>query len=227
MAKETDAAKIAGQLRAVPRLRNADVLLLQEVAHADGHRGSVADEIAAEFRMNVAYAPAAPGVRDQGIAILSRYPLRDVRIVRLCRYDLLWHSRARFAVMATVAAPSGDFRIANAHLDTRVNPGERVRQLGDALKDEGVAVVAGDFNTNNFYWLLHAVPVPVPGIQTSAIRQMMARRGFVSALGKSTTTFDYLGMQLDWVFARGLRTRASEVIPMGFSDHHAVWVEIG
>jgi endonuclease/exonuclease/phosphatase family metal-dependent hydrolase len=230
MAKETDSAKIVSQLRAASRVQTADVMLLQEVAHAPGHTGSVADEIAAELKMNVAYAPAAPGVTDQGIAVLSRYPLRDVRIVKLCRYDLLWHSRTRFAMTVTAATPAGDIRIANAHLDTRVNAGERVRQLEGALADDGgggARIIAGDFNTNNFYWLLHALPLPVPQIQTSAIRRMMARRGFASALPGSTATFDHLGMQLDWVFSRGLRTRDVEVIPMPFSDHHALWVELG
>jgi len=78
-AKESDSAKIVRQIDAAPQVRNADVILLQEVAHAPGHRGSVAQEIAAEFKMNVAYAPAAPGVSDQGIAILARNPWRMAR----------------------------------------------------------------------------------------------------------------------------------------------------
>jgi endonuclease/exonuclease/phosphatase family metal-dependent hydrolase len=229
-AKVTESQEIVRQLTAAPHVRNATVLLLQEVAHAQGRPTSVADEIAASLKMNVAYAPAGPGVADQGLAVLSRYPLRDIRIVPLCRYDLLWHSRARFALSVTVATPAGDIRISNAHLDTRVNASDRVRQLEDALKDDppGAAarIVAGDFNTNNFYWLFHALPLPVPQIQTAALRQSLAKRGFASALGGSTATFDHLGMQLDWVFARGLRVRNTAVVPMQFSDHHALWAEL-
>ena len=228
-AKETRAAEIIRQLRAARRVRDADVFLLQEVAHASGHPGSVADEIAAELMMNVVYAPAAPGVADQGLAVLSRYPLRDASIVPLCRYDLLWHSRARFALSVTASTPAGDIRISNAHLDTRVNAADRVRQLEDALKDDrpGTArIVAGDFNTNNFYWLFHALPLPVPQVQTAVVRHQMEKRGFVSALRGSAATFDYLGMQLDWVFSRGLRVRESEVVPIPFSDHHALWAEL-
>lgn len=228
-AKETHSLEIVRQLRAAPRVRDADVLLLQEVAHAAGRPGSVADEVAAELKMHVAYAPAAPGVEDQGLAILSRYPLRDIRIVPLCRYSLLWHSRTRFALTATVASPSGDIRISNAHLDTRVNGPDRVKQLEDALKDEnpGVArIIAGDFNTNNFYWLGHALPLPLPGSQTAIIRHSMEKHGFSSALASDTPTFDHLGMQLDWVFSRGLSVRNTQVVPMAFSDHHAVWAEL-
>jgi endonuclease/exonuclease/phosphatase family metal-dependent hydrolase len=185
--------------------------------------------MAAELKLNVVYAPAAPGVVDAGLAVLSRYPLRDVRIVKLCRYDLLWHSRARFALSVTAATPAGDVRISNAHLDTRVNASDRVKQLEDALKDDApgaIRIVAGDFNTNNFYWLFHSLPVPVPQIQTTAIRESLAKRGFVSALPGSTATFDHLGMQLDWVFSRGLRVRNTAVIPIAFSDHHALWAEL-
>lgn len=229
MAKVTSSSEIVRQLRATPRVRDADVLLLQEVAHAPGHKGSVADEIAAQLKMNVVYAPAAPGVADQGLAIMSRYPLREVRVTPLCRYDLLWHSRTRFALSVTAATPAGDVRISNAHLDTRVNASDRVRQLEDALKGDvpGTArIVAGDFNTNNFYWLFHALPVPVPQIQTAEIRRSLEKRGFVSALPGSTSTFDYLGMQLDWVFSRGFRVRNTGVIPIPFSDHHALWAEL-
>jgi endonuclease/exonuclease/phosphatase family metal-dependent hydrolase len=228
-AKETHSLEIVRQLRAAPRVRDADVILLQEVAHAQGRPGSVADEVAAELKMRVAYAPAAPGVSDQGLAIISRYPLREIRIVPLCRYSLLWHSRTRFALTATIDAPGGAIRISNAHLDTRVNGPDRVKQLEDALKDEspGVArIIAGDFNTNNFYWLGHALPLPLPGSQTGVIRRSMEKHGFVSALASDTPTFDHLGMHLDWVFSRGLRVRNTEVVPMAFSDHHAVWAEL-
>src|SRR6476646_4015343 len=37
-AKESDSAKIVRQIDAAPQVRNADVILLQEVAHAPGHR---------------------------------------------------------------------------------------------------------------------------------------------------------------------------------------------
>src|SRR5262249_36610235 len=153
-ARNTDAATMVSQISAAPAVRHADIILLQEVAHASGHRGSVADEIAAEFKMNMAYAPAAPDINDQGLAILSRYPLRDMHIVPLCRYRLIWHSRNRFALSVTVVTPAGNVRISNTHLDTRVNARERIRQLEDALEEDsrdGARVVAGDFNTNNFY----------------------------------------------------------------------------
>jgi endonuclease/exonuclease/phosphatase family metal-dependent hydrolase len=226
-AKETDAGRITRELRASPELGRADILLLQEVKQAAGEAQPSAVRVADELGLRVAYAPAASGVRDQGLAILSRYPLRDVRVIHLKPYDLRFHSRSRFALAATADSPWGPVRIVNAHLDTRLNGGERIEQLAPAVRESeafsGPRIVGGDFNSNAFYWVARLLPVPAVHPQKQAIQNFMWRHGFTSALPANESTYDYLGLRLDWIWSHGLKAHASRVFPLDFSDHHAVW----
>jgi hypothetical protein len=50
--------------------------------------------------------------------------------------------------------------------------------------------------------------------------------GFHTAIPVATTTFDYLGMHLDWIWLAGARPSAYRVYPLRFSDQHAVWTRI-
>lgn len=226
-ARETDAGRITNELRASPELSSADVLMLQEVKQAAGESQPSAKRVAGALGLQIAYAPAAAGVRDQGLAILSRFPLRDVRVIRLHAYDLHIHTRSRFALAATADSPWGPVRIVNAHLDTRLNGGERIEQLAPAVRESeafpGARIVGGDFNSNGFYWIARLLPVPAVHPQRLAVQDFMWRHGFASALPGNESTYDYLGMRLDWIWAHGLKARASRVFPLRFSDHHAVW----
>src|SRR4051812_35257687 len=87
LAKETSAPRMAGELRSIPALRDADVFLLQEVA------AGTAGPLGAAMGLHSAEAPESAGVRDVELAILSRYPLREVRLRSLGRYTLVFHSR--------------------------------------------------------------------------------------------------------------------------------------
>jgi endonuclease/exonuclease/phosphatase family metal-dependent hydrolase len=226
-ARETDAGRIASELRASPELGGADILMLQEVKQAAGESQPSAKRLAGALGFQIAYAPAAPGVRDQGLAILSRFPLRDVRVIRLQPYDLHFHTRSRFALAATADSPWGPVRVVNAHLDTRLNGGERIGQLAPAVRESeafpGARIVGGDFNSNGFYWIARLLPVPAIHPQRLAVQDFMSLHGFASALPGNESTYDYLGMRLDWIWSYGLKTRASRVFPLHFSDHHAVW----
>jgi endonuclease/exonuclease/phosphatase (EEP) superfamily protein YafD len=33
-------------------------------------------------------------------------------------------------------------------------------------------------------------------------------------------------MHLDWIWMSGLRSTGSQVLPLDFSDHHAVWTRL-
>jgi endonuclease/exonuclease/phosphatase family metal-dependent hydrolase len=228
MARETNMARMRSEFGREPLLREADVILLQEVAE-DRTSVSAANRLARDLGMRVAYSGAGNGVNDRGLAILSRYTLRDVSRTPLKVYDLRFHSRRRFALSATVDAPRGAVRVTNAHLDTRLNPSERVAQLQPAVSEganfRGPRIVGGDFNSNGFYWFERVFPLPLPGSQTSAVERYMGLLGFRSAAANAST-FDYLGMRLDWIWVRGFRPVASRSVPLGFSDHHAVWTRL-
>ena len=229
MAKETDAARVLRELQSVPEVRDAGILLLQEVTKAPGEQQGMAARLAAALDRRVAFAPAAPGVFDQGLAILSRYPLTDVHVRALKTYDLGFRSRKRVALAATAQTPWGAVRVFNTHLDTRLNARDRMEQLDPVVRDcaafNGRRIIAGDFNTNRFYWLFRMLPLPAMRPQSSDLQEFMSGAGFTSAVPLQST-FDYLGMQLDWIWVRGLSVRASRVYPLEFSDHHAVWTRV-
>lgn len=82
-----------------------------------------------------AFAAAASDIHDQGLAVVSRYPICDVQIRRLKTCDLGSRSRTRFALAATVRTPWGDLRLWIVHLDTRINAAERVEQLQPVIEE--------------------------------------------------------------------------------------------
>jgi endonuclease/exonuclease/phosphatase family metal-dependent hydrolase len=222
LAKEPSVARIAGELKSIAALREADVYLLQEVEPR-----STADQLAASMGLRVVGSTEAAELPNLGLAILSRYPLRDVRVRPLPRYDLVFRSRSRFALSATADTPWGPVRIVNTHLDTRLNAPDRLAQLEGAVRDGGggLTVVGGDFNSNWFYWLGHVVPVPARP-QGRAVEAYMTRAGYRSAVPAAETTFDWLGQHLDWIWLRGLKPAESRVYPLKFSDHHACWTRV-
>jgi endonuclease/exonuclease/phosphatase family metal-dependent hydrolase len=228
MAKERDAETAFRDIQRAVNVGRADVLLLQEVAN-DEH-GNMAEALAARMNRYVAFAPAAPGVTDQGLAIVSRYPLRDVTTRKLKACDLRFHSRHRIGLAATVAAPQGEVRVVNAHLDTRVNNEDRLAQItplvDGAERFQGPKLIGGDFNTNDMYWIANIIPVPGAGGHSEAIRTLMERHGFTTPFTDSSETFPVLGLHLDWIFVNGLRAQSAGVSRVPFSDHHAIWTRL-
>jgi endonuclease/exonuclease/phosphatase family metal-dependent hydrolase len=230
MAKNTAIDRILQEFHGISALKDADILLLQEVKQDHGARQCAAEQLAASLGLHVAYSPATTGVTDQGLAILSRYPLRDVDVQPLKRFDLRYRSRVRIALGATADSPWGPVRIFNAHLDTRLNTPQRLEQLEPVLQAggsfHGPLIVGGDFNSNRFYWVEHVLPLPVWRSQAYGVRDFMVRNGFLTPIRTGETTFDYLGMHLDWIWLRGLNSQVSRVYPLDFSDHHAVWTRV-
>lgn len=228
LAMKTDVSAIATQIRALPDVHHADVLLFQEVMFQNGR--SVAEPVAKQLGLHL--VTAAPDGRNSrsGLAVLSRFPLVDQRIHRLKPQNLVFRSRSRISLAVTVLAPFGPVRIIDTHLDTRINPAERLAQLAPALDDascfHGPSIIGGDFNTNDMQWVSNVVPVPFPGWQGERVRALMASRGFQTPFTTRQATFDHLGMQLDWIYAAGLRAQASGVVPCELSDHHAVWARL-
>jgi endonuclease/exonuclease/phosphatase family metal-dependent hydrolase len=229
MAKENDAEKILDSIRKAPRVQNADLFLFQEVAN--GNSGpSVAERIAGRLGYSATFEPAAPGVYDQGLALVSRYAITDIEIKRLKTCNLRFRGRSRFAVSATVETPWGGLRVWNAHLDTRINAAERLEQLqpviDDAARHTGPRLIGGDFNTNDLYWLGNALPLPGGPSHGGAIRSAMDRHRF-ETFSETLNTFPSFRRHLDWIFVRDASLLAARVEPAQFSDHNALWVQVG
>jgi endonuclease/exonuclease/phosphatase family metal-dependent hydrolase len=226
LAKEASSSTIVRAIQDAPRLREADVFLLQEVWHEEGKQ-SVAEKAARELGYSVAFQPAR-GFCDQGVAIISRYPLNDIQTTPLKACDLRFRSRSRLAISANAKTPWGDVRVWNVHLDTRINAGERLEQLQPVLTDaarySGPKLIGGDFNTNDFYWVGNVLPMPFGRGHGSSIRSAMLQHGFETPFVDRVSTFPMLRSHLDWIFVKEMKAVGASVEPAAFSDHHAIWV---
>ena len=208
---------------------DADVIMLQEVS--SDPEGNLGSRVAEKMGRHVAFAPAAPGVIDQGLAIISKYPLRDVKTFKLKACDLRFRSRHRIGLAGTIDAPNGPVRIINIHLDTRVNTPDRLAQLEPAIQDadafDGPRVIGGDFNTNDMYWVGNLAPIPRIGRHAASLRREFAAHGFATPFDGCGPTFPSLRLHLDWIYLKGVQSRAAGVTRVPFSDHHAIWTRIG
>ena len=225
---------LAGAIRSNPELSRADVLLLQEIESHPGGDDRAA-KLADALNLNLVYAPARiEGDGTHGLAILSRYPLSDLEVIRLKHYDMGlggFRARRRIAMAATVHLPDRDVRVYNVHLDTRLKPEERLLQLepvvAEAVK-QPAALVGGDFNTiNAVSSLLPLVPVPVPGFsQAAGIDAYMRSKGFATPFERIGRTHHF-PMRLDAVYARGLQVeREGKETSVDVSDHFPLWVDV-
>jgi endonuclease/exonuclease/phosphatase family metal-dependent hydrolase len=229
LAKESDSTRIVDAISRVPRLRDADLFLFQEVM-TGSPASSVAEEAARRLGYSAAFRAAAPNVSDQGLALVSRYSIEDVELMPLKACDLRIRGRNRFAMSATIQTPWGDVRVWNAHLDTRINAEERLEQLqpviDEASRQSGPQLIGGDFNTNNLIWLGSIVPIPGGPSHGAAIRSAMKRHGFETPFLRKTNTYPAFRRHLDWIFVRELRSLAASVEPALFSDHNAIWARV-
>lgn len=180
--------ELDGQIDALhshPYLREADVLLLTEtdLGMARSRNRNVAQEIARALGFHYAFVPCylnlakgsgleyhAEGENDlalHGNAIVSRYPLRNVRAVFLKNgFDKMAGREKRLgrqaAVIADVEYPNFTVTAVSSHLDANSSQRHRAQQMRDILNGldrldarDGVegrvpAVIGGDWNTTTY-----------------------------------------------------------------------------
>jgi len=234
--------KLAESIRANPQLARADVFLLQEIEAYAQEGSSRTRRLAEALELNYVYAPArtTPEGGTHGLAILSRFPIRDVEIIRLKQFNLGYHTRQRIALAATLQVGQADLRVYNLHLDTRINPGDRLEQLRPVVAQAHAhpiprLVIAGDFNTNPFRWLGHVLPFHFPifrANQAKAVHKFMAAHSLETRLSKAGPTsrkgpLGLLRARLDSIYTRGLEVRNFGVErSVKVSDHSPVWIDV-
>jgi endonuclease/exonuclease/phosphatase family metal-dependent hydrolase len=159
----------------IDAVQRADILLLCEVDDGMARSGNldVAATLAERLGMHYAFAPnyfeltrgtrrerlATRGLRNlrgfHGNAILSRWPLADVRRVPLpVEFDWFRHDERRIgtrvALVATLEAPVEPLTLAVVHLETFATPAQRARQMRfllASLREPRRAIIGGDLNT--------------------------------------------------------------------------------
>ena len=168
---------ITSILREHPSLGGADILLLSELDWGMARTGNrfIARDIAAALGMNYAFAPCylplskGAGVEKDvegenseslhGIAILSRYPLRNLQSVSLPNgKDKMKGAEKRLgslrALLADVEHPQGHFCAVSLHLDSHSSQPHRHLQMCrvldhlDTLSPNLPVIIGGDWNTS-------------------------------------------------------------------------------
>ncbi len=163
-------------LRSHPYLRDCDVLLITEADAGMARSGNrmVAEELAMELGMAEVFAPCyialgkGSGVEREaegenrfglhGNAILSRYPIRDVRLIPLANgVDKMAHREQRLGRQAAVAAriefPNLSVQAVSVHLDaqsTQKHRQEQMRGVLDSLPSGLPVILGGDWNTSTY-----------------------------------------------------------------------------
>ena len=226
--------RVSDGVAAWVRERGVDVLLLQEVGDGSANGAALADALSDRLGYHLAYAGVdrLGDAATQGLAILSRYPLNDVRNYPLTYNRLSFRSRCRIALGAVVATTAGPVQVTNVHLDTRINSGDRIAQLAPLLQAvgdvDGQQIIGGDFNTMNIGWFLSMLPFPYLQRQAAAVRTWLEERGFHTPLVGGRPTFKFLGLpfKLDWLYLKRVEALDWSVDDVRFTDHRGVWARV-
>jgi endonuclease/exonuclease/phosphatase family metal-dependent hydrolase len=156
-----DPANLAAQILASRELVSADILITQEIESHPTEPSSRANRLADALGMTWVYAPSRiEGDGTHGVAILSRYPLEAAAVRQLPFVSRPINPAHRIALAADVVIGADRIRVVSTHLETRLSPSDRIRQLHPAVNDAGEdLVIGGDFNTQPWAWVDGVVPL--------------------------------------------------------------------
>jgi endonuclease/exonuclease/phosphatase family metal-dependent hydrolase len=171
--------QVEGALLHHPDLAGADLLMFNEIDLGMARAGNrdVAGDLAQALGLYGVWAPlfleTTPGRDDDprmangaanqeslfGLAILSRWPFGEVRVLPLpspleLQFDLERMYGRHVGLVAEVLRPGAPFIAVSAHLEvhrTRAHRESQVREIIEALRGEQRPIVfAGDWNTHTF-----------------------------------------------------------------------------
>lgn len=221
--------KLIKLLQEDPEIGGAVILGLQEVDRRKKRSGhtNTARQIADELGMHYAWAapPSAKPTDEEetGVAILSAYPLSDVRRIVLPHEGP--NQRRRVALGATVDINNRQWRVYSAHAETRIAFDKKLEQFKAILQDlaqfpaDMPAIVMGDLNT----WEAGA------GRKTI---KFFAEAGLKTPFGDRPTFRQKvllvpIELELDWVWLRGLEAASHGIDrEVKISDHWPLWTNV-
>jgi endonuclease/exonuclease/phosphatase family metal-dependent hydrolase len=222
-----DPAGLAAAILADPELSRAGVFLFQEEESYPSEGRSRAAQLADLLGLGYVYVPArTKGAGTHGLAVMSAFPLELVEKMDLPLAD---NGVQRIAVSADILVGERTLHVIEVHLETRLNPRDRVAQLHPAVIDAADAVlVAGDFNTN---WLTWAGDVPVLAAdrdQAPIVDSYMTSLRFDLPSVRSGPTEHVYGLEfrLDSIYTRGLDVAFGGVVRTGPSDHWPMFIDV-
>jgi len=208
---------------------NPAIMALQEVDRHKKRSGNTNTAKLLAEELGLYYAWAAPPTvktgdeEETGVAILSAYPLADVRRIVLPHEGP--GKRRRVALGASIKAGEIEIRVYSAHAETRIPMDKKIDQLSALLEDlkshnpQTPAIIMGDFNT----WQTDAAPKTI---------KLFSDAGFATPFG-SQKTFSQkvllvpVDLRLDWIWMRGFEA-VSCGIDRGVkvSDHWPLWTNV-
>ncbi|CAN5759840.1 hypothetical protein BH11MYX2_BH11MYX2_25430 [soil metagenome] len=230
--RETAANVIRG-VRSEPVLREADLILLEEIHRIEPSSDlcSPACALAKELDMHAAYAPGhMQGDGSDGVAILSRAPILSTEVIELPDIDVHVNSGRRVALVATILVDDQPVTVYAVHLMNRLTVAERREQMMPILEHAAHVttpiLMAGDFNSSPFSWFHGVVPVPFAH-QDAQLEKLMHSSNFETPVTRSGPTSRVLGMKLDAIYTRGFATSAfATAHASDVSDHLALWADV-
>ncbi len=170
MEKGIKLPQIIAYLKYHPKLMEADIILANELdlGMARTDLRNISEEIAKEIQMNYVYGieyialPAGQNGNKEslhGNTIYSKYPLEDLKIIRLpLVYDWFYSDQkrigTRIAIFATAVIGSKKIGVVCTHLENRTNPEGRTEQIKVLLREIDnhfgtlPIIIGGDMNTN-------------------------------------------------------------------------------
>ncbi len=221
--------KIIEFLREDPEIGGASILGLQEVDRRKKRSGNsntvkqIADELGLHYAWAAPPAPKATAEEETGVAILSVYPLSDVRRIVLPHEGP--NRRRRVALGATVEVNNQLWRVYSMHAETRLDFDKKLEQFKTIIDDLArypanmPAIVMGDLNT----WERGA------GRKTI---KLFADAGLKTPFGASPTfrrrvMLVPIELELDWVLLRGLEPASYGIDrKIEISDHWPLWTNV-
>ena len=219
--------KILAALQHEPSLRDADVIILEEVHRS--HLGcSGACIVGRALGFASVYAPGhAAGDGDDGVAIISRAPITSAQVIVLPHFDVHVNGGRRVALAATIDHDGTPVTVYAVHLENRLTVKDRRTQMLPVLRhaeqQHTPVIIAGDLNTSPFTWIAHLVPI-LTTTQDNRMEELVRAHGFQTPVEDSGPTSRYIAMKLDAIYTRGFTTtRFATADGWDLSDHLALW----
>jgi endonuclease/exonuclease/phosphatase family metal-dependent hydrolase len=221
--------KIIELLQSDAEIGGAAILGLQEVDRRKKRSGNsntakiIADGLGLHYAWAAPPSPKPTDEEETGVAVLSVYPLSDIRRIVLPHNGP--NKRRRVALGATVEIDNRRWRVYSAHAETRISVDKKMEQFKAVLEDlaqfppDMPAIIMGDLNT----WEKSA------GRKTT---KLFTEAGFKTPFeGQSTfkwrMLFVPIEMKLDWVWLRGLEAASFGVDrKIEISDHWPLWTTV-
>lgn len=210
------------------QLRTADIILMQEVYKSTDC--SPACAVAAALGMHSMYAPGhGAQAGSDGVAILSRTPLRDGHVIELPDNFVMFNGGRRVALAAFTTIGTTPVQLIAVHLENRISVAKRRAQLAPVLQyakqTPGPTIITGDMNTSPFTWA--GGVLPFPAAQGSRLEDLARNAGFDTPVADSGPTTPWLSMKLDAIYTHDVRVLNYGVAnTVTASDHYPLWAEV-